>query len=61
MHQPSQGVVVAAFQGADRLFVLRPVEDRYKLIGEAYVDGLMKGEAYEGCSLEELDEDIELV
>jgi hypothetical protein len=61
MLQPSQGDVVAAFQGADRLFILRPVGDRYKLIGDAYVAGLMKGEAYEGCNPEELDEDIELV
>jgi len=38
--------VVAPFQGADRLFILRLVGRRYRHIGDAYVDGLMKGEAY---------------
>jgi hypothetical protein len=36
-----RGDVIAAFQGADRLFVLRPVGEsgRFQLVGEAYVDG----------------------
>ncbi|KAN0113321.1 HET domain containing protein [Hyaloscypha variabilis] len=54
--------VIAAFCGADRLFVLRPAEGgRYRLIGDAYVDGLMFGEAYEGVNAEEVDHDIELI
>jgi hypothetical protein len=61
MHQPKKGDLTAAFQGADRLFVLRPVGDKYELIGDAYVDGLMKGEAYEGIDPDEVDYNIELV
>ncbi|PMD13399.1 hypothetical protein NA56DRAFT_425026 [Hyaloscypha hepaticicola] len=61
MHQPEKGDHIAAFEGADRLFILRPVGKRYRLIGEAYVDGLMKSEAYEGIDPDEVDYDIELV
>jgi hypothetical protein len=54
--------VIAAFRGADRLYVLRPVEGgRYRLVGDAYVDGLMFGEAYEGVDADEVDYDIELI
>ncbi|KAH8752439.1 hypothetical protein F5882DRAFT_484849 [Hyaloscypha sp. PMI_1271] len=61
MHQPEKGDLVAAFEGSDRLFILRPTGERYRLIGEAYVDGLMEGEAYEGLDSDEVDYDIELV
>jgi hypothetical protein len=61
MNQPEKGDQIAAFEGADRLFILRPVGKRYRLIGDAYVDGLMKGEAYEGIDPDEVDYDIELV
>jgi hypothetical protein len=61
MNQARQGDVVATFQGSDRLWVLRPVGDRYRLIGDAYVDGLMKGEFYEGVDPDGEDYDIELV
>jgi hypothetical protein len=54
--------VIAAFGGADRLYVLRPVEGgRYRLVGDAYVDGLMFGEAYEGVDADEVVYDIELI
>ncbi|PMD60012.1 uncharacterized protein K444DRAFT_589727 [Hyaloscypha bicolor E] len=54
--------VIAAFRGGDRLYVLRPVEGgRYRLVGDAYVDGLMFGEAYEGVDADEVDYDIELM
>ena len=39
MHEPKKGDLIAAFQGADRLFILRPVGERFRLVGEAYVDG----------------------
>lgn len=57
------GDVIAVFQGADRLFVLRPISNsfRYQLIGDAYVDGLMQGEAYRGVDPNRVDYDIELV
>lgn len=61
VHQPEKGDLVAAFEGSDRLFILRPTGERYRLIGEAYVDGLMEGEAYEGLDSDEVDYDIELV
>jgi hypothetical protein len=61
MHQPENGDLIATFEGADRLFILRRVRDKYRLIGEAYVDGLMEGEAYEGVDPDEVDYDIELV
>ncbi|PMD30290.1 HET-domain-containing protein [Hyaloscypha variabilis F] len=56
------GDVIAAFCGADRLFVLRPTGGgRYRLVGDAYVDGLMFGEAYEGVNADEVDYDIGLI
>jgi hypothetical protein len=61
MHQAKEGDLVAAFEGADRLFILRPAGERYRLVGDAYVDGLMEGEAYEGLDPDEVDHDIELV
>jgi len=54
--------VIAAFRGADRLYVLRPAEGgRYRLVGGAYVHGLMFGEAYEGLDPDKVDYDIELI
>jgi len=61
MHEPEKGDLIAAFEGGDRLFILRPVGDRFRLVGEAYVDGLINGEAYEGLDPDEVDYDIELV
>lgn len=61
MNTVEKGDVVAAFQGADRLFILRPAEERYRFVGEAYVDGLMEGEAYAGLDPDEVDYDIELI
>lgn len=61
MNQPKDGGLVAAFQGSDRLWILHPVDERYRLIGDAYIDGLMNGEAYEGVEPDEVDYDIELV
>jgi hypothetical protein len=51
MNQPEKGDQIAAFEGADRLFILRPVGKRYRLIGDAY----------EGVDPDEVDYDIELV
>ncbi|KAF2174548.1 hypothetical protein K469DRAFT_688621 [Zopfia rhizophila CBS 207.26] len=61
MHSTEQGDLIATFQGANRLYILRPVGEKYRLIGDAYVDGLMYGEAYEGLNYEEVDYDIEIV
>jgi hypothetical protein len=52
---------IPVFEGADLLFILRPAGDEYRLIGDAYVDGLMLGEAYEGVDPDEVDHDIVLV
>ena len=39
------GDVVCIFHGAEVPFVLRPeANDRYRLLGEAYVHGIMDGE-----------------
>ena len=61
MNEVRVGDVVAALEGADVLYILRPVGNRYRLIGDAYVDGLMLGEAYEGVNPEDVDYDIQLV
>jgi hypothetical protein len=61
MNEVKVGDVLAIFQGAGALFVLRPVGTQYQLIGDAYVDGLMHGEAYEGLDPDEVDYDIELI
>jgi len=62
MHGADRDDVVAVLEGADRLFILRPSRDNkhYRLIGDAYVDGLMNGEAYKGIDLDEVAYDIEL-
>jgi hypothetical protein len=63
MNEVRQGDVVAAFEGADRLYVLRPTVSgtQYRLVGDAWVDGLMHGEAYEGLDPDEVDCDIEII
>jgi hypothetical protein len=54
--------VIAAFRGGDRFYVLRPAEGgRYRVIGDAYVYGLMNGEAYDDLDPDEVDYDIELI
>ncbi|CAG9946849.1 unnamed protein product [Clonostachys rosea f. rosea IK726] len=42
------GDVVVVIAGADVPFILRPFGDRYRLVGEAFVEGLMFGELFEG-------------
>jgi hypothetical protein len=61
MHEVEKGDAVAAFEGAGFLYILRPVGTRYRLIGNAYIDGLMNGEAYDGLNSDEFDYDIELI
>jgi hypothetical protein len=61
MNKVALGDVVAAFQDSDVLWILRPVGDKYILVGDAYVDGLMLGEAYHGFTLEEVLYDIDLI
>ena len=42
--------MIFAFIGAETLFALRPIsEGNFKLIGDAYVDGLMFREAFEAA------------
>ena len=61
MNQVVEGDVIAALEGADRLYILRPYRGRYRLVGDAYVDGLMKGESFVDLSPDEISTDIELV
>jgi hypothetical protein len=61
MHAIAEGDSLVALAGYDKLFVLRPVGDKYRLIGDAYVHGLMYGEAYDGLDPDEVDYDIELI
>lgn len=39
-----KGDLVCVLHGGDVLYVLRPVEDHFELIGESYVHGAMDGE-----------------
>lgn len=61
MHEVKEGDAIAILQGGDRLFILRPVGDKYRLVGDAYVPGLMLGEAYEGLDPDDMDYDIEII
>jgi hypothetical protein len=43
------GDVIAIFNGASVPFIIRPVgENKYKVMGECYCDGIMHGEFVEG-------------
>jgi hypothetical protein len=57
----AEGDHIAVFPGSDRLYAVRKVGGKYKLVGDAYVDGLMYGEAYEGVDPYEADHPIELI
>jgi hypothetical protein len=61
MNEIKENDVIAALEGADRLYILRPVGNQYQLVGDAYVDGLMDREAYKCLDPREVDHDIELV
>ncbi|KAF2110753.1 heterokaryon incompatibility protein-domain-containing protein [Lophiotrema nucula] len=61
MHDAKPLDSIAAFQGANSLYVLRQAGERYRLVGDAYVSGLMWSEAYEDLNYEEVDYDIELI
>ncbi|KUJ15753.1 uncharacterized protein LY89DRAFT_670297 [Mollisia scopiformis] len=61
MHEVQEGDAIAALQGAERLYILRPVGDRYRLVGDAFIPGLNFGEAYEGLDPDEVDYDIEIM
>jgi hypothetical protein len=43
---------ICMFQGAKLLFVVRPIENEFRYIGHAYVDGLMYGEIVASHSYE---------
>lgn len=60
MYTVQEGDAIVAFQGSDRLFIIRLVGNIYKLIGDIFVDGLMHGEAYENQDPDKVDYDIEL-
>ena len=45
--QAEVGDIVAVFSGSDVPFVLRPQEDKFRLIGETHVQGIMNGEVIE--------------
>jgi hypothetical protein len=63
MNVVKAGGMIAAFQGGKRPSVLRPVANsrRYQLIGNAYVDGLIEGEAYQNLDPKTVDHDFELI
>jgi len=44
------------FFGGSVLFILMHEDEHYKLVGECYVDGLMRGEAVEKLRLGKLEE-----
>jgi hypothetical protein len=47
----SKGDIVCVLYGGRVHYVLRPRQDRYELIGECYVHGLMHGKAIENAQL----------
>lgn len=56
------GDIVCVLFGGKLPFCLRPLRDRYLLVGECYVHGLMNGEAMEMMSRQELvEETFEIV
>jgi hypothetical protein len=61
MHGLEEGDVVVALEGSGVLWTLRPLGDKYRLIGDMFVDGLMQGEAYEGLNSDEVDYDIKII
>lgn len=65
MNEVKDDDVITALQGWGRgFFVLRPVpggEHNFRVVGEAWVSGLMEGQAYEGLDPAEVDYDINLV
>lgn len=64
MNEVRDGDVIVALQGWSRgFFALRPGDggDAYRVVGEAWVSGLMDGQAYHESSPEELDFDIKIV
>jgi hypothetical protein len=61
MHNAREGDNIAALRGADRLYILRQVGDYYRVIGDAYVDGLMNGEFYENIDPSCEDRTIRLI
>jgi hypothetical protein len=62
MNEIQKGDAVAALQGSFTLWILRPVGNkRYRIIGDAYVYGLMQGEAYKNVDPDAVDYDIEIV
>ena len=52
------GDIVCVLFGGKLPFCLRPLGDRYLLVGECYVHGLMNGEAMEMMSRQELVEEV---
>ncbi|KAF6845460.1 ankyrin and het domain protein [Colletotrichum musicola] len=64
MNEVREGDVMVALQGWSRgFFALRPVDgaDVFRVVGEAWVSGLMGGQVYNESSPAELDVDIQIV
>lgn len=55
------GDIVAIFYGGKTAYILRPVREDFEIIGEAYVHGLMKGEALEDPKFQNMVRKIRLV
>lgn len=63
-----KGDVIATIEGSDRFWALRPaspatlgVSMRYRIVGDAWVYGMMHGEAYAGLNPDIVDGEIELI
>jgi hypothetical protein len=61
MNAVQGGDIIAAFEGSRVLWTLRPVGDKYRLIGDIWVDGLMQGQSYIGLNPEKVDYEIEII
>jgi hypothetical protein len=61
LHGLQEGDIVVALEGSGVLWTLRPLGDKYHLIGDIFVDGWIQGKVYKGLDLGMVDYDIDII